>query len=160
MPPPRAGRPHAENLAGEAPGTGHRGFELHGQVVIDVDRPDLDPVQNHEHVVRVGHVQHVLGVKGQRVDLVALRARDVEDIDGALHDDDKFLSLAKVHDEMIRAYRAVDWATASEKLAGCREHGSDLPLAKLYDIYAERLASPPVVTDAAQWDGIYEAREK
>ncbi len=35
MPPPGAGGPRAENLAGEAPGSGHRGFELHGQVVID-----------------------------------------------------------------------------------------------------------------------------
>ena len=80
--------------------------------------------------------------------------------DVALHDDDKFLALAKVHDEMIRAYRAADWAMASEKLARCRERGGDLPLAKLYDIYAERLANHPVVTDAAQWDGIYEASEK
>lgn len=80
--------------------------------------------------------------------------------DGALHDDETFLALAKVHDEMIRAYRAADWATASEKLAWCREHGGGLPLARLYDIYAERLASHPAVTDAAQWDGIYEALEK
>ncbi len=65
-----------------------------------------------------------------------------------------------LHDEMIRAYRAANWATAAEKLARCREHGGGLPLAKLYDIYAERLASHPVVTDAAQWDGVYEALEK
>jgi adenylate cyclase len=80
--------------------------------------------------------------------------------DGALHDDETFLALAKVHDEMIRAYRAADWATAAEKLAWCREHDGGLPLAKLYDIYAERLADHPVVTDAAQWDGIYDALEK
>ena len=61
---------------------------------------------------------------------------------------------------MIRAFCAADRATASEKLAGCREHGSDLPLVKLYDIYAERRDSHSVVTDAAQWDGIYEARGK
>ncbi len=68
-----------ENPAGEAPGSGHRGFELHGQVVVDQDRPDLDPVQN-----------HVVNVKGLG------RSR----------------------------------------------------------------ASHPVVTDAAQWDGVYEALEK
>ena len=102
-----------------------------------------------------------LAVQLQRIalgDLDLLAQFDREDLGFA--DDETFLALAKVHDEMIRAYRAADWATAAEKLAWCREHGGGLPLTKLYDIYAERLASHPVVTDATQWDGIYEALEK
>ncbi len=80
--------------------------------------------------------------------------------DGTLAGDERFAALAKVHDEMIRAYRAADWATAEFKLAWCRAHRGELPLETLYDVYEERLASHPPIRDTSEWDGVYEAARK
>ena len=61
---------------------------------------------------------------------------------------------------MIRACRAADWARAGERLGWCRTRTDGLPLAKLYDIYAERLAGHRTILDIDQWDGVYEAQQK
>jgi adenylate cyclase len=78
----------------------------------------------------------------------------------ALREDESFAALAEAHGEMIQAYRGADWARAAERLAWCRARGDGLPLARLHEIYAERLASHPTIQDVDQWDGVYEALQK
>ena len=80
--------------------------------------------------------------------------------DTTLREDEGFAALAEAHGEMIQAYRGADWARAGERLAWCRTRTDGLPLAKLYDIYAERLAGHPTILDIDQWDGVYEAQQK
>jgi len=80
--------------------------------------------------------------------------------DATLHDDPGFATLKKVHEEMLRAYRNAEWQTAKRQLARCRAAMGDLPLARLYDIYQERIDSHPTVVDVSQWDGVYEALQK
>ncbi len=61
---------------------------------------------------------------------------------------------------MIRAYRGADWARAAARLDRCQARADGLPLANLYDIYAERLTSHATNSDMDQWDGVYEALQK
>ena len=71
-----------------------------------------------------------------------------------------FAALAEAHAEIIQAYRSADSARAAEHLDRCQARTDGLPLAKLYDIYAERLASNATNPDIEHWDGVYEALQK
>lgn len=80
--------------------------------------------------------------------------------DAARRSEPDFARLAEAHAEMLAAYRAADWSRAADSLKRCRRLAGNLPLAKLYRIYEERLADTPRVQDVDAWDGVYEARQK
>ncbi len=62
------------------------------------------------------------------------------------------------HSALLKAYRRQDWAGARAALGECQE--CDARLARLYDLYAERIeffaASPP----GPDWEGVFVATEK
>jgi adenylate cyclase len=98
----------------------------------------------------------LIRVKGKNVParVFALLGRE------ELVQDAGFAGLREVHGEMIGAYRAADWSSASSALQRCRELSGELPLGRLYGIYEERLASHPMIQDVAEWDAVYEALQK
>ena len=59
---------------------------------------------------------------------------------------------------MLAAYRGQKWDEASALLAECRKSG--LPLDKLYDLYAGRIAEFQLHPPAADWDGTFTATSK
>jgi adenylate cyclase len=70
----------------------------------------------------------------------------------------EFRELCDRHGELIRAYRARDWATALARIEDCRSAGFGLE--PLYALYRERVegfqANPPV----PGWAGVHEALSK
>jgi len=70
-----------------------------------------------------------------------------------------FKALATDHTELIAAYRAADPDRAEAALAKARSHGSD-DVAKLYDIYEERVAELRANPPAPGWDGVFTATSK
>jgi adenylate cyclase len=69
-----------------------------------------------------------------------------------------FQELAKVHAEMLAAYRGRQWDRAKALIARCRE--LDFPLKTLYDLYESRIAAYLEKAPAADWDGSYAATSK
>lgn len=72
---------------------------------------------------------------------------------------DAFKALAGDHAELIAAYRAADPARAEVALAKARAHGSE-DVAKLYDIYEERIGELRTHPPAPGWDGVFTATSK
>jgi adenylate cyclase len=70
-----------------------------------------------------------------------------------------FQAHAADHAELIAAYRAADPDRAEAALAQARSHGSE-DVAKLYDIYQERIAELRLNPPAAGWDGVFTATSK
>lgn len=79
----------------------------------------------------------------------------------------EFLKLEVAHKEMLRLFRAQDWAGAHAKITECRglepeglcvEPG--VGLGKLYDMYADRIEHYKEEPPGADWDGSYHAKEK
>ena len=70
-----------------------------------------------------------------------------------------FRALAADHAELIAAYRAAAPDRAEAALAKARAHGSE-PVAKLYDIYADRIAALRADPPPAGWDGVFTAKSK
>jgi adenylate cyclase len=60
---------------------------------------------------------------------------------------------------MIAAYRAQGWDAAEAAIAACRAVGV-AALAKLYDLYAARIAVWRADPPPADWDGSFTATEK
>jgi adenylate cyclase len=70
-----------------------------------------------------------------------------------------FQALAADHAELIAAYRAAEPDRAEAALRRARAHGSE-DVAKLYDIYEERIAEMRDAPPAAGWDGVFTAKSK
>jgi len=70
-----------------------------------------------------------------------------------------FQALATDHAELIAAYRAADPDRAEAALAKARAHGSE-DVAKLYDIYEERIAELRADPPPSGWDGVFTAKSK
>ena len=79
--------------------------------------------------------------------------------DGAVAATAAFKSLAADHAELIAAYRAADPDRAEAALARARAHGSP-DVAKLYDMYEERIAELRSHPPAPGWDGVFTATSK
>lgn len=80
--------------------------------------------------------------------------------DDALGQKDSFIELKKAHGAMLAAYRARQWNDSERALEACRRLGSDLKLAKLYDLFAGRIASLRVNPPAGEWEGVFVAETK
>lgn len=70
-----------------------------------------------------------------------------------------FKALAADHAELIAAYRAADPDRAEAALAKARAHDS-ADVAKLYDIYEERIAQLRTDPPPLGWDGVFTAKSK
>jgi adenylate cyclase len=70
-----------------------------------------------------------------------------------------FRALATDHAELIAGYRAADPDRAELALARARAHGSG-DVAKLYDMYEERIAELRTRPPAPGWDGVFTATSK
>lgn len=70
-----------------------------------------------------------------------------------------FQSLAADHAELIAAYRAAAPDRAEAALANARAHGV-ADVAKLYDIYAERITELRTHPPEPGWDGVFTAKSK
>jgi len=79
--------------------------------------------------------------------------------DDAMAKTSAFRALATDHAELIAAYRAADPDRAGAALARARAHGSE-DVAKLYDIYEERIAEMRADPPAPGWDGVFTAKSK
>jgi adenylate cyclase len=70
-----------------------------------------------------------------------------------------FVALAADHAELIAAYRAADPDRATVALTKARAHGT-AEVAKLYDLYEERIAELRTNPPAVGWDGVFTATSK
>jgi len=70
-----------------------------------------------------------------------------------------YLALKPHHEAMLAAYRTQDWDAAEAALAAARESAPD-HLAKLYDVYRDRIAACRAAPPPADWDGVFEALSK
>ena len=70
-----------------------------------------------------------------------------------------FKALAADHAELIAAYRAADPDRAAAALAKARAHGT-AEVAKLYDLYDERIADLRTNPPPGGWDGVFTATSK
>jgi adenylate cyclase len=70
-----------------------------------------------------------------------------------------FRALAADHAELFAAYRAAAPDRAEAALAKALAHGAE-PVAKLYDIYADRIAALRADPPPAGWDGVFTAKSK
>jgi len=70
-----------------------------------------------------------------------------------------FQALAADHAALIAAYRAAEPDRAEAALGRARAHGSE-DVAKLYDMYEERIAEMRVDPPAPGWDGVFTAKSK
>jgi adenylate cyclase len=66
--------------------------------------------------------------------------------------------LAGRHAEMLRCYRAQDWAGARAALADCRDVSPGLHT--LYALYEDRIGHYMAHPPGAEWDGVFVATSK
>jgi adenylate cyclase len=71
-----------------------------------------------------------------------------------------FAALAAAHQQMLDAYRARDWDAAERLIKEAREFNEARSLGKLYDLYAERVASFRAAPPMDGWDGVFVATSK
>ncbi len=79
--------------------------------------------------------------------------------DDAFAETPAFKALATDHAELVAAYRAADPDRATAALAPARAHGV-AELAKLHDLYEERIAELRTNPPPAGWDGVFTATSK
>lgn len=80
--------------------------------------------------------------------------------DAVLGKDKTFTDLIEPHNEMLVAYRARDWRSASERLVRCRALSGQFQLEQLYALYAERIRRFIHEDPGADWDGVFVAEKK
>ncbi len=71
-----------------------------------------------------------------------------------------FKALKSAHEEMLAAYRAMDWDGAMKSLEACRGLVNDFNLSGFYDVCAERIAEYKIDPPSTPWDGVYVATSK
>ena len=74
--------------------------------------------------------------------------------DGDLLRSDDFLELRKVQDTLLSSYRSQDWPAARKTLAAASAHSLSSGLARLYDLYQERIDQLETNPPGADWDGV------
>ena len=62
------------------------------------------------------------------------------------------------HSALLNAYRGQDWAGARAAIADCRQY--DTSLARVYDLYDERIAFFAADPPGCEWRGVFVASEK
>src|SRR6185312_10365183 len=72
----------------------------------------------------------------------------------------EFQALAKVHEELLAAYRGRKWDELERFIKEARGLSEPWRLGKLYDLYAERLAACRQDPPAEGWDGVFTATSK
>ncbi len=72
----------------------------------------------------------------------------------------EFDKLAKVHGELLAAYRVQDWENALRLIAACREIAPGGGVEHLYDLYERRVKEYVLSSPGADWDGVYAATSK
>ena len=72
----------------------------------------------------------------------------------------EFKDLKMVHDALLAAYRAQDWATAKARLADCRSRMDGYNMAGYYEMMEERIVEFEEHSPGADWDGVYVAKTK
>ncbi len=82
--------------------------------------------------------------------------------DEALAGEARFKALAERHAAMLAAYRGQRWEEAEGLIKGCEgeTEAMGLGLAKLYHLYADRLAACRAEPPAKDWDGVFTATTK
>lgn len=80
--------------------------------------------------------------------------------DAAVRRDAGFTALAEANGELLRAYRAQDWAKAATALAGCRERMGGFPLEQLFALHEGRIRGFQAEPPPPGWDGVYVAETK
>jgi len=70
-----------------------------------------------------------------------------------------FTALAAMHDAMLAAYRARNWAEARRQLEAARAGAPEL-MQKFYALYEKRIATFEAEPPSVDWDGVYVALEK
>ena len=67
---------------------------------------------------------------------------------------DDFLELRKEQDTLLSSYRSQDWPAARKTLAAASAHSLSSGLARLYDLYQERIDQLETNPPGADWDGV------
>ncbi len=73
-------------------------------------------------------------------------------------EDKRFKTLARLHQDMLAAYRGRDWAGAGDLATQCRQ--LDSGLGALYDLYENRIADYRETPPGPDWGGVYVAETK
>ncbi len=71
-----------------------------------------------------------------------------------------FAHFEEAHDGMLADYRARCWAAAESQLEGLAETAAGFGLAKLYEMYRQRLRAYAETPPPADWDGVWAAAFK
>ncbi len=69
-----------------------------------------------------------------------------------------FQELGGHHDAMLAAYRAQQWREARDLMEACE--ALDPSLAKLYDLYRDRIGQYERTPPGSNWDGVFVALTK
>jgi len=72
--------------------------------------------------------------------------------------DPDFQELARLHGELLKAYRELEWATALERADRCELLAPHL--AGLYELYRQRVEAFQANPPPADWDRVYTALSK
>jgi len=72
--------------------------------------------------------------------------------------DPDFQELSRLHEELLKAYRELDWQTALERADRCELLAPHL--AGLYELYRERIEEFKLNPPPADWDRVYTATSK
>jgi adenylate cyclase len=72
----------------------------------------------------------------------------------------EFAALAKVHADLLAAYRGRKWDELERLIKEARSLCEPWHLGKLYDLYADRLAACRLDPPAEGWDGVFTATSK
>lgn len=80
--------------------------------------------------------------------------------DETLAADATFRRFARGHAEMLTAWRAMDWKSATRHLDEGNDEAASFGLEKLYALYRERLAALEMAPPPEDWDGVFTAAEK
>ena len=80
--------------------------------------------------------------------------------DELLASDGQFVALARLHAEMLSAFRSRDWERAHGALEMLDSLGGQFGLARVYALYRERVDGFSRHPPADDWDGVFEATGK
>ena len=74
--------------------------------------------------------------------------------------DEAFKTHLANHNELLGAYRAMDWKATRALIATCRESCKPFHLEGLYDLFEERLELFAKAPPPADWDGVFTMETK
>lgn len=74
--------------------------------------------------------------------------------------DEDFIAHRAHHQDLLDAYRAMNWTAARKHLKTCRASGEKFDLSDLYDLFDERITAFKSSPPPKEWDGVFTMESK